>query len=159
MKAKMKRLALFVLVAVGIHLAMPTVAHAAEPTPNIVDDASGTIWVMSAWWVTLITAAVIPLVTGILTRWSTRSGVKTAITIVLNLASAIFTTAILEDGTAALSGQMIQTFVLQTIISLSTYEWGWKKAGLTSSAVALPDPNVEGKVTMVPGKLAFFGVK
>jgi hypothetical protein len=143
----------------AIMIASPTARAAVEPTPNVVDEASGTLWVVSAWWVSLITAAVIPFVTGIVTRWNTRSGIKTAITIVLNLGAAFFATGVLEDGTALFSGQMVQTFVLNVIISLAAYEWGWKKAGLTSSAIALPDPARPGQTVMVPGKLATIGLK
>ena len=152
------------LFALGLAIASPVLSFAAvsaavEPSPNVVDEASGTLWVVSAWWVTLIAAALIPFFTGILTKWNTRSGIKTAITLLFNLGTAFFTTGVLEDGTALFSGQMVQTFVLQVIISFATYEWGWKKAGLTSSSVKLPDLTHEGRVVYVPGKLAFFGVK
>jgi hypothetical protein len=157
---RIQRYLIAITVALGsIVIASPTASAAIEPTPNVVEDASGTLWVVSAWWVTLITAAVIPLLTGFLTRWNTTSEIKTAVTLAFNLASAFVTTAILEDGTAVFSGQMVQTFVLSAIISFATYEWGWKKAGITSSAIALPDLSRPGQTIMVPGKLATVGLK
>lgn len=154
-----KFIAAIAIVATALTLA-PIAAHAAvEPTPNVVEDASGTLIVVSAWWVSLITAAIIPFITGLLTKWNTRSDIKTALTIALNLAASLFATGVLEDGTALISGQMVQTFVLNVLVSFASYEWGWKKAGLTSSAIALPDLERPGQTVMVPGKLAGIGIR
>jgi hypothetical protein len=149
------RPARYATLIVGAMIVIPSsVAAAAADNPvNVPEDSTGTVFVLSAWWVTFIIASVIPLVTSLLTRLGTTSFVKYAITVVLNAVSAALTTELAEDGAKIISGQTAMTWLFGVLISLAAYE-GWKTRGLTSSYYT-PRAGQEP----IPGKLATVGVK
>jgi hypothetical protein len=157
----MKKFLYAMLAVVGLSILFPTaiVSASTPPAPNVVEDASGTLIVVSAWWVTLIAGLLIPLANGLLTKISDKAAYKAYLTLALGVGWSLFSTGVLEDGTAVFSGQTLQTAVMTLLISFFSYGGIFKPMGLTSSAIAIPDRHTEGRSIMVPGKLAFVGLR
>lgn len=88
---------------------------------------------LSALTVSLLIAVAIPLVTGIVTRFSTSSGVKGLVTLVLNAVQTLVVTAQLADGTAVISRETFVSFCLALTISIATYAGVYRPLDLTSS--------------------------
>jgi hypothetical protein len=116
-------------------------------------DSTGTLVVISAWWVTFLAGSVIPLATAVLTKITTPSSVKYAITVVLNAAAAYLTTELAEDGAKVISGQAFMTWLAGIAMSLVAYK-GWKSVGMTSSLYKR-----QAMSSLVPGRLATVGIK
>jgi hypothetical protein len=126
--ARRHRLAL--LAVAFVILSVPTTAVAAESV-----DGSDTIASLrlSALTVQVVLALVIPIVTGLLTKYSVPSAVKGLTTLVLNAVAALVTTATLADGTAVISKPTFIAWMLGLVVSVATYAGVYAPAGLTSS--------------------------
>lgn len=109
------------------------------------DDATVQAVQLSALTVSLIVALIVPLITGVVTRYSTSSGLKGLITLVLNAGQALVVNATMADGTALISRETFIAFTLSLAISIATYAGVYRPLGVTSST-----PN---------GVLTNFGVK
>lgn len=155
----MKKLFYF-LVAILAILAVPSPVFAqSDPPldpagPVALDDTMASVR-LSALVVTMLVGTVIPVLVGLLSRWNSKH--KGALMIVLNVATALITTATLADGTAVFSQQMLITVVPGLVTSLATYYGILKPNGITSSAVPIPGSE-PGTVTLVPGVLAEKGI-
>lgn len=125
-------------------LAVPSLAFAAPPPPGNVDTTDVSTFVIAAPLVTVVTALLIPLINGFLTKPTTPTGVKVIGTIILNTAAALITTGMLADGTSAFSDTTLYTALLGCIISIVSYLGVYKPLNVTSN---------DG------GKLATVGVK
>lgn len=93
-------------------------------------------FVISAPVVVVILGTVVPLVTGLLTKYTLSPGIKGLITVLLNAVVAAITTAIVADGSAVFSNQTLLTFVLGLVSSTAAYYNVWKPNGLTSNTPA-----------------------
>ena len=91
-------------------------------------------FVLTAPVVLTITGLVIPLVTGLLTKFTLPSWVKGIITIVLNAVAAMVVTATQADGTAVISNATLLSAVYGVVVSVVSYVSVYKPAGLPSSA-------------------------
>jgi small basic protein len=90
-------------------------------------------YVIAAPVVMLVISLLIPIVNGLLTKYTLPSSVKAVITIVLNAVAALIVTATQADGTAVFSNTALMTFVFGTTISVMSYLGLYKPVGLTSS--------------------------
>jgi hypothetical protein len=108
------------------------------------------------FWVSVILGAVIPVLTGLLTKVTTPAWVKYAITAVLSGVAGLVNVSLVDGGGAVISQSAATSAVLTFILSLAAYE-GWKTVGVTSSTVTRTDG--DGNVVTEPGKLAAVGVK
>lgn len=88
---------------------------------------------LSALTVSLVVALIIPVVTGLVTRHSTSSGVKGLVTLVLNAVQALVVSATLADGTAVISEETFVQFALSLGISVASYAGVYKPLNVTSS--------------------------
>lgn len=88
---------------------------------------------LSALTVSVLISFVIPVVTGVLTKYSTSSGVKGLVTLVLNAVQSLVVTATVADGTAVLSAPTLVTFALSLAISIATYAGVYRPLDITSS--------------------------
>lgn len=102
---------------------------AIEDLPGV----DGAVFIINAPVVTFISALLIPLINGLLTKYTLSSNVKTFITIVLNAVVALFAANARDDGSALFTTSTIASFALATTISLLTYAKVYKPVGLTSS--------------------------
>lgn len=139
------RKAIIAIFVMGVALFVaPLSAAAGPPPPGNVDTTDVSTFVIAAPLVTIITALVIPLVNGFLTKATTHTGVKIIGTIVLNTVAALITTGLMADGTSAFSDTTLYTALLGCIISIASYVGVYKPLNYTSN---------EG------GKLATVGVR
>jgi hypothetical protein len=115
---------LLVIVAFTAMFASP--AHAASDTLTAVQ--------LSSLTVSLIIGVAIPLITGLVTKYTTSSGVKGLITLVLNAVQTLVVTATIADGTAIVSRETFIAFCLSLTISIATYAGVYAPLNLTSSA-------------------------
>jgi hypothetical protein len=90
-------------------------------------------FIIAAPVVLMVTGVVIPLVTGLLTKWTLPGWVKGVITIVLNAVAAAIVVATQADGTAVFSVETLFSFAWGLIFSLVAYAKVYKPAGLTSN--------------------------
>lgn len=97
---------------------------------------SSSIVVISAPIVTLISALLIPIVNGLLTRITVAGGVKGLITIVMNTIMAFITTNASDTGASVFSLQTLYTAVLGFLISVAIYAGVYRPAEITSSSPA-----------------------
>lgn len=108
-----------------MNAAIGPVAAADDPTMRAVQ--------LSALTVSLIVALLIPLITGLVTRYSTSSGVKGLITLILNAGQALVVNATVADGTALISRETFVAFTLSLAISIASYAGVYRPLDLTSS--------------------------
>lgn len=117
----------FLMVFAG--LSSPVFAQEAEPSGTGLESIT-----LSALTVQLLVAAVIPIVTGVVTKASLSSFVKGLITLVLNALNAAIVQATVADGGAFFSQETIVATLIGLTISVATYLGVYKPANLTSSA-------------------------
>lgn len=127
--------------------AVPTVAFAADDTVSVAGAEPG-VFVIAAPVIMFVVSVLIPILNGLLTKYSTPPQVKAVLTIVLNAVAAFVVTATQADGTAVFSNATLMTFIFGTVVSVTSYLGLWKPVGLTSSNDAQDQP----------GKLAAVGV-
>lgn len=94
--------------------------------------------VISAPVTMTIVALVIPLITGLLTKFTLPSWVKGLITIVLNAIAALIITGTQADGTAIMSNAALMTMIYGVLVSVVSYVSVYKPAGLTSTSPSAP---------------------
>ena len=99
-----------------------------------VPGADPSAFVIAAPIVMTVISLIIPLVTGLLTKYTLPGWIKGIITIVLNAIAAAILTATQADGTAVFSNATLMTAIYGVIISVVTYLSVYKSAGLTSSS-------------------------
>lgn len=88
---------------------------------------------LSALTVTFIVSFFIPVLTGLLTKVTTSSGVKGLVTLVLNAVNALVVGNMVGDGTVALTQETLVTFFLGLSISVASYAGVYKPLNVTSS--------------------------
>lgn len=88
---------------------------------------------LSALTVSLIIGLLIPIVTGLVTKYSTSSGLKGLITLMLNAVQTLVVTATVADGTAIISRETFVNFCLALVISVASYAGVYRPLGVTSS--------------------------
>lgn len=116
-----------------------------------------TINVPVAMWSVLI-STLIPPVTGFLTKLSTTAPVKAGITLFLNLLNVAISTVVISGDHAVVSKNTIVTAIVSYVVSSRFHSDFWKPKGITSSAIAVPDPVNPGQTINIPGSLATKGV-
>jgi hypothetical protein len=110
-------------------------------------DQDDSVIVISAPLVTLIVALLVPIVNGLLTKYTLSSAVKGMITLVLNTVVAFITTNMSDTGAALFSTQTLYTAALGFVISVAMYLGIYKPANLTSSKLGgklAPDKGLGG---------------
>jgi hypothetical protein len=90
---------------------------------------------LSAMTVTFVVSFFIPVLTGLLTKVSTSSGVKGLLTLVLNAVNALVVGNMVADGSVALSKETLVTFFLGLAISIASYSGVYKPLNITSSTL------------------------
>jgi len=100
---------------------------------------------LSALSVSLLISLIIPIVTGLVTKYSTSSGLKGLITLVLNAVQALVVSATVGDGTAVISEETFVVFCVSLAISIATYAGVYKPLNITSSTPAGSLANVGAK--------------
>src|SRR4051812_1172805 len=90
--------------------------------------------------VTLISGTIIPLITGFMTSHHLSGKIKLGITVVLNLVTAILTSAIVTDTSYIISASTLYNAAVGFIISIAAYHGAYAKMNLTSS-------NIDGKLS------------
>jgi hypothetical protein len=88
---------------------------------------------LSAMLVSVLLSAVIPIVTGLITKSSLSGWVKGLITLVLNYVSAAVVQATIADGGAFFSRESLIMSLIGLSISVATYAGIYQPANLTSS--------------------------
>jgi small basic protein len=127
---------------------MVSVAHlfAADDTVSV-PGAEPSAYVIAAPVTMFVISLLIPILTGLLTKYTLPSSVKAIMTIVLNAAAALVLTAMQADGTAVISNAALLTFIYGTTISVVSYLGLYKPVGLTSST---PDGKLAPTVGVGP---------
>lgn len=96
---------------------------------------------LSAFMVTLIVSAVIPVLTGLLTKLTTPGWVKGSLTLFLNAVNALVMGGVMADGSAVLTKEAVVTALIGFVVSVSTYNGIYKPANLNSSSDGKLFPN------------------
>ena len=146
MKNKIRKAGLVVFTAMASFFLIPSVVASAAtpPEPVITNEQTQTLAQvsLSALTVTIIISLLIPIVVGIITKYSVPSYIKGLITLVLNAVNALLTTALVADGTAVISKPTFIAWFLGLAISVATYAGVYKPLGVTST------PNPDGKALL-----------
>ena len=104
-------------------------------------------FVIAAPVVMTVISLIIPLITGLLTKYTLPGWVKGLITIVLNAIGALIVTSTQADGTAVMSNAALMTCIYGVIVSVVSYVSVYKSAGLTSST---PDAKLAPRAGLGP---------
>ena len=83
--------------------------------------------------VTIIVGVLIPIINGLITRWTLSSFWKGMITLGLNAISTLITSAVVDTGDAVLSRPTLYTWLLGTAVSFASYSRIYKPLNVTSS--------------------------
>ncbi len=120
--------------------AAPLVASAADVDPG---DTVAELR-LSALAVSLLVAAVIPIVNGIATTAALAAKWKALITLALNALNALIVNNTVGDGSLALTEPVIITWLIGFVISVGMYLGIYKPFGVTSSTTgpSQPDPKL-----------------
>lgn len=153
----MKKFLLGMSMALGLLVMNPGSVFADAAIPVTTDSNSIAQIKLAPMFVTLLISLVLPLINGFLTKLSDSGGVKTMLLIALSAVNSFVLAAVMEGGYYVFTKETISTFIVTTAIAMAASSGLYKPIGLTSSAVALPDPNHPGQVVYVPGKLANVG--
>lgn len=129
---KVRRFLAATAIILGV-VAVPAVAFAAPDDSVSVPATDPAPFIIIAPGLMTAIAVLIPVLNGMLTKYSLPSGVKAVITIVLNAVAALLLTATQADGTAVISMAAFLTFVYGCIISIASYAGVWKPLNVTSS--------------------------
>lgn len=136
-----------------------TMSYATDVVAPVTTDSNSLAQVqISPFFMTMLVSTVLPLLVGIFTRSTTRPIIKGIILLFLNAASSLLLGAAMVGSGYIVTKESAITALLAFVASVGTYTGLWKKAGVTSSAVAVPGPT-PGTIALVPGKLAGVGVK
>lgn len=90
---------------------------------------------ISANYVTVLVSVVIPLIVGLMTKYTLPSGVKGLITLVLNAVNALVTSAVTMGSSMVISQATFNTWILGLVVSIGMYLGVYKNLGFTSSLV------------------------
>lgn len=131
MSRKLRQIFAAIAISLGV-AAIPSIAFAADDTVSVPGDSPAP-FVISAPVIMFVISVLIPLLNGLLTKYSTSSKVKAVLTIVLNAVAALVVTGLQADGTAVFSNATLLTFVFGTVVSVTSYLGLYKPVGLTSS--------------------------
>lgn len=88
---------------------------------------------LSALTVSLVISFFIPVLTGLATKYTTSSGLKGLITLVLNAVQTLIVTATMADGSAVISKETLIAFLLSLAVSVAIYTGIYKPLLITSS--------------------------
>lgn len=88
---------------------------------------------LSPLTVQIIASLIIPIITGLATKFTLSSGVKAVITIVLSSVSTLIIANTVDGGGAVITQAVFLQWIIGVIIALSTYGGFYKPLNLTSS--------------------------
>lgn len=89
--------------------------------------------VINAPIVTIVMGLLIPVLNGLLTKWTMPSWVKFAITALMNTVVAVFTANAADNGDVVFSRPTLYSAILGTVISFVAYNGLYKPLNVTSS--------------------------
>lgn len=128
-----------------------------EPTPVGPDAVQAdSVLNLPPYVVSLLLGALIPLLTGLLTKVSTPSWVKYGVTSLLSAVAGLVNVSLTDGGGAVISWSSVSSAAVTWIIANVAYQ-GWRTVGATSSMVTRVDSS--GTEVREPGSLATVGVK
>lgn len=96
--------------------------------------------ILTAQTVEIIVGVLLPLVVGLVTKLTASPPVKSFLLLVLSLVGSTISNAIVSDGTAVFSQDMIVQIVTTWVIAIASYYGLWRPSG-TSAAVNLKTAN------------------
>lgn len=76
---------------------------------------------LSAWLVTLISTFIIPIITGLLTKYNAGVGLKQFVTAVLSAVAGLVSNGIQPDGSATFSKETLVLVLTTFIVTQATY--------------------------------------
>lgn len=76
---------------------------------------------LSAWLVTLISTFVIPIITGLLTKYNAGPGLKQFVTAILSAVAGLISSGSMPDGTATFSKETLLLVLTTFIVTQATY--------------------------------------
>lgn len=117
------------LTALTVILLLPTTAFAAGTEVNSLERVQ-----LSALTVQIIIATIIPLVVGLVTRYTTSSGFKALMMLVLNAVQTLIVQSTMADGQAIIDKSTFIQWVLTLLTSIGLYAGVYKPINLTSSS-------------------------
>ena len=132
-------------------------AAAADVTPVGPDATVDSAFDLTPYTVTLILGFVIPLVNGLVTKYTTPAWVKAVVGLVLAAVAGVINVSLTEGGGAVISQSTLKSAGLTFIVAVAAYAGVWKPFSLTSSPVTHVDET--GVLVTEPGKLSTVGVK
>ena len=88
---------------------------------------------LSPLTVQIIASVLIPIVTGLATKYTLSSGVKAIITLVLTSVSTLIIANTVDGGGAVFTQEVLAQWAIGRVIALATYGGFYKPVGLTSS--------------------------
>jgi hypothetical protein len=125
------RLALAALLATYVILFGSFGVAAAAPLAGEVNSVSEIQ--LSALSIQLLIGLFIPLVVGLATKYTTSSGFKALLMLVLNAVQTLIVQTTMADGTAIISKETFIQWLMALVISVSMYAGVYKPLNLTSS--------------------------
>lgn len=85
--------------------------------------------------VVMITALVVPILVGLLTKLNAPSGLKSFVMLLVSALSTLLAQAMTEDGYAVVSQDMFKAWIVTTVTAVATYYGVYKPLGVSSSLV------------------------
>lgn len=83
--------------------------------------------------VSILISFVIPVITGLATKYGTSPKIKSLITLVLNAVQALVVTATMTDGSAIFTQAALTAFAISLAISITVYLGVYRPFDITSS--------------------------
>lgn len=136
MKMFLKRLAAVVTFYAVYLVVMGQPAYA-----DGLNDSHVRAFAVAAPFVTFLVSAVIPIITGLLTKWTLPGWIKGVLTLIQNFITAVVVTSTASDGTAIISEATLFNFIYSAVISLVSYRTVLRDAGLHSNMGGKLAPN------------------
>jgi hypothetical protein len=160
----MKRLIAAMIVGLGMFMVPMTVIASTNTEPDgdltpvgpDAQQADSALANLPPFWVSVILGAIIPVLTGLLTKVATPAWVKYVVTAALSGIAGLVNVSLIDGGGAVISQSSATSAALTFILALAAYE-GWKTVGVTSSRITRTDGS--GNLVTEPGKLATVGIK
>lgn len=123
----MRKLLAVLIAALVAVITIPTIAFAEG------SDATTSSLKLDALTVQVAVGMLIPIVVGLITKFSTSSGVKALAMLILNAVQTLIVTATMADGTAIISKQTFIAWALALVVSVASYAGVYKPLNVTSS--------------------------
>lgn len=125
-------LGLFVAVVLVVLVAPSSaIAYFAPPVPEDINSVARIQ--LSAFTVQLAIGLIIPILVGLMTKYTLPGWVKGVIMLVLNAIQTLIVQATMADGSAVIDKTTFVAWVLAVVASVAAYTGVYKQVGLTSS--------------------------